>query len=94
MLPTKSGLDRLITEAGFAVQHVQWFGDSYAKTLADWKDRFERQLDRVRQLGYDERFIRTWRYYLSYCETGFLHQTTDVGLLLISRNPGNPTAAR
>jgi cyclopropane-fatty-acyl-phospholipid synthase len=30
-----------------------------------WHERFEQRLDEVRALGYDERFIRMWRYYLS-----------------------------
>ena len=27
--------------------------------------------DRIRALGYDERFLRLWRLYLSFCEAGF-----------------------
>ena len=47
------------------------FGLSYARTLAAWKRRFNEALDRVRGLGFDERLIRKWNYYLSYCEAGF-----------------------
>lgn len=46
-------------------------GQDYAKTLVDWRLRFEAALTRVRELGYDERFIRMWRYYFCYCEGGF-----------------------
>ncbi|USD59400.1 class I SAM-dependent methyltransferase [Vibrio sp. SCSIO 43140] len=46
-------------------------GQDYAKTLVDWRHRFENALTRVRELGYDERFIRMWRYYFCYCEGGF-----------------------
>ncbi|WP_240207021.1 cyclopropane-fatty-acyl-phospholipid synthase family protein [Vibrio sp. CyArs1] len=46
-------------------------GLDYANTLVDWRLRFEASLERVRTLGYDERFIRMWRYYFCYCEGGF-----------------------
>lgn len=51
--------------------HLEDIGPSYARTLAEWSRRFESNLDRVRALGYPERFIRMWRYYLAYCEGGF-----------------------
>ncbi len=43
----------------------------YAKTLAHWHQRFLCEIDEVRNQGFDERFIRMWRFYLSYCEGGF-----------------------
>lgn len=92
MLPTRNILYQLIDDAGFEVTHAQWFGDSYARTLRIWRDNFERQLDRIRALGYDERFIRLWRYYLTYCETGFSRATTDVCMLHISRKTGDPVS--
>ncbi|MEY4214831.1 MAG: hypothetical protein RL458_3057, partial [Pseudomonadota bacterium] len=35
-------------------------------------------LDEVRALGFDDRFIRTWEFYLAYCEAAFEHGNTDV----------------
>ncbi|MEO6055128.1 MAG: cyclopropane-fatty-acyl-phospholipid synthase family protein [Chthoniobacterales bacterium] len=46
-------------------------GVFYAKTLKTWCDRFEEKLPEVRALGFDEVFIRKWRYYLCYCEAAF-----------------------
>lgn len=43
----------------------------YAKTLEAWHHVFLEQLDKVRDMGFDDRFIRMWRFYLSYCEGGF-----------------------
>jgi cyclopropane-fatty-acyl-phospholipid synthase len=43
----------------------------YADTLENWHGTFLTQLDQVRAMGFDDRFIRMWRYYLSYCEGGF-----------------------
>ncbi|MEO6846104.1 MAG: class I SAM-dependent methyltransferase, partial [Chthoniobacterales bacterium] len=46
-------------------------GVFYARTLKTWCERFEEKLDEVRALGFDEAFIRKWRYYLCYCEAAF-----------------------
>lgn len=46
----------------------------------------------MRHLGYDERFIRTWDYYLAYCEAGFSEACTGVVQVLLAR-PGCPVDA-
>lgn len=43
----------------------------YARTLEAWHHAFLEQLDKVKDMGFDDRFIRMWRFYLSYCEGGF-----------------------
>ncbi len=59
-------------------------GPSYARTLAAWRERFHRRLVEVRALGYDERFVRMWDFYLAYCEAGFRERSTgDVQMLLV-----------
>jgi cyclopropane-fatty-acyl-phospholipid synthase len=64
--------------------HLEDIGPSYAQTLAAWRERFNRALDRVRALGYPERFIRMWNYYLCYCEGGFIERSIgDVQMLLV-----------
>ncbi len=64
------------------------FGTSYALTLRHWRERFMARLPEVRALGYDERFIRMWEFYLAYCEGGFLERSIGVSQLLFAR-PGN-----
>lgn len=57
-------------------------GDSYAKTIHQWRDRFNQQKNNILALGYDLRFIRMWDYYFAYCEAGFLEKSiSDVHLL-------------
>jgi len=85
MLPSKGRLASLAEAAGFDSACVGWFGASYARTLACWRERFERALGEVRAQGFDERFVRTWRYYLAYSEAAFRFGSTDVGLLLLVR---------
>ena len=54
------------------------FGQDYAHTLQLWREQFAAQEAHVLQLGFDERFIRIWQFYLSYCEAAFLEANTDV----------------
>ena len=54
------------------------FGMHYARTLRLWNERFHERLDEVRALGFDDRFIRMWRYYLCYCEAAFLERAIGV----------------
>jgi cyclopropane-fatty-acyl-phospholipid synthase len=51
--------------------HSEDIGMHYALTLQEWRRRFLERLTQVRQLGFDDRFIRMWDYYLAYCEGAF-----------------------
>ena len=63
--------------------NLEDFGPSYALTLHHWRQRFFASIDQVRALGYDERFVRMWEFYLCYCEGGFIERAiSDVHLLL------------
>lgn len=57
------------------VESVADYTPHYARTLREWSARFEAGIDRVRALGFDERFVRLWRWYFCYCEAGFLERT-------------------
>jgi cyclopropane-fatty-acyl-phospholipid synthase len=57
---------------------LQDFADGYARTLREWRRRFVDRLDEVRQLGYSDRFIRMWDYYLCYCEAAFEERSVSV----------------
>ncbi len=79
--------------------HLEDFGESYARTLQEWRKRFLEHLPRVRALGYDERFIRMWEYYLAYCEGGFRERSIGVAQLVfdkppIPQSPGKPARLR
>jgi cyclopropane-fatty-acyl-phospholipid synthase len=63
------------------------FGISYARTLAAWRQRFRSRLPRVRALGFDERFVRLWDFYLAYCEGAFRERSIGVAHLLFAK-PG------
>jgi cyclopropane-fatty-acyl-phospholipid synthase len=80
MLPTVELMRQRSEEAGLEFEVVHRFGASYARTLAQWRQRFEAAWPRIAALGFDERFRRMWLYYLIYCEVGFERGMIDVGL--------------
>jgi cyclopropane-fatty-acyl-phospholipid synthase len=68
--------------------NLEDIGLSYALTLREWRRRFHAQHDQVRAMGYPERFVRMWDFYLAYCEGGFLERSIgDVQMLLVK--PGS-----
>ncbi|WNK20499.1 cyclopropane-fatty-acyl-phospholipid synthase [Halomonas piscis] len=80
----------LARKTSLNVLDLDEIGPHYARTLREWRHRFEASLDQVRRLGYDERFIRMWRYYLCYCEGGFLERTIGTCQLLLTRPGARP----
>ena len=58
------------------------FAESYAITLRNWRERFLQRIDEVRALGFDDRFIRMWEYYLCYCEGAFRERAVGVAQLV------------
>ena len=67
--------------------HLEDITEHYAKTLRCWRDNFTARLDDVRRLGYPERFLRLWAYYLCYCEAGFRERAVADVQMLFAR-PG------
>jgi cyclopropane-fatty-acyl-phospholipid synthase len=78
MLPSKSAFKEYAARAGLRIDDEFAFGTDYAKTLCIWYESFNRQLDKVGQLGFDEAFIRLWNFYLMYCAAGFSERNIDV----------------
>ncbi|MEM8771025.1 MAG: cyclopropane-fatty-acyl-phospholipid synthase family protein [Pseudomonadota bacterium] len=84
-LPSPSALKDLTDKAGLTVRHVSEFGEDYARTLNEWRQRFIGAWDEIRALGFDDRFKRLWKFYLAYCEAGFRAGTTNVRQVALSR---------
>ncbi len=72
------------------IVHLADFAAHYARTLQLWRERFLHALGRVRELGYSERFIRLWEYYLCYCEATFTERYVGVVQMLLAK-PENRT---
>ncbi|MSU70599.1 MAG: class I SAM-dependent methyltransferase [Opitutaceae bacterium] len=86
LLLSLNRVNELLTRAGgFMVHCVEDFGPDYARTLRRWQDNFRARHEQVRALGFDERFIRKWTYYLGYCEAAFALRNISVVQTLHSR---------
>jgi cyclopropane-fatty-acyl-phospholipid synthase len=86
-LPSPSRFRAEAERAGLQVVDQFAFGPDYARTLQLWRDAFLQQQERVLQLGFDQRFLRIWEFYLAYCEAAFAEGNIDV-LQFTLRKPG------
>ena len=77
-LPCPREFRREAAAAGLEVIDELAFGADYAETLRRWRDSFLARRSEVLQLGFDERFIRIWEFYLAYCEAAFEQANIDV----------------
>jgi cyclopropane-fatty-acyl-phospholipid synthase len=78
MLASPSRFVAHAAQAGLDVVQTQMFGRHYAATLGRWLEAFDASAGAVRGQGFDEKFIRCWRFYLAYCIAGFASGSTDV----------------
>jgi cyclopropane-fatty-acyl-phospholipid synthase len=78
MLPSRQAFIIEADKAGLQIDAEFAFGIDYAKTLGIWFEQFNAKLPEIKQLGFDEAFIRLWNFYLMYCAAGFSEQTIDV----------------
>ncbi|HME13154.1 MAG TPA: cyclopropane-fatty-acyl-phospholipid synthase family protein [Candidatus Acidoferrum sp.] len=82
-----------------AMTHVETMGLHYAQTLAAWRQRFFQNLEAVRHLGFDERFIRMWDFYLAWCDGAFRERYINLAQVLLAKHGtqrpllGDPTTA-
>ncbi|MFA5120994.1 class I SAM-dependent methyltransferase [Zavarzinia sp.] len=88
MLPSPSIFEAEARAAGLNPEAVTRHGPDYARTLKQWRERFEASFERIRGLGFDDRFRRLWTYYLAYCEAGFRTGSTDVIQVTLTREIG------
>jgi len=92
-LPSRTLLGQEMKRAGLKLTHQEQFGHSYARTLAEWRRRFEASWSDIAAQGFEEQFRRLWNYYLSYCEAGFLERIIDVGLYVVEHERANDREA-
>jgi cyclopropane-fatty-acyl-phospholipid synthase len=86
-LPSMEVIDHLTREhTRLRVVDRHMFGADYAETLRRWDTGFLNAAGRVRELGFDEVFIRMWHFYLAYSRAGFASGYLDVGQFTLTRN--------
>jgi cyclopropane-fatty-acyl-phospholipid synthase len=70
-LPCPSEFRREAAAAGLAVEDEFAFGHDYAETLRRWRQSFLNRRSDILALGFDQRFLHIWEFYLAYCEAAF-----------------------
>jgi cyclopropane-fatty-acyl-phospholipid synthase len=78
MLPSIEVFKAVAAKHGLETIEAFAFGQNYAETLRQWRASFMGKLEQVREQGFDQTFIRTWEFYLAYCEAAFEHGNTNV----------------
>lgn len=92
--PSLTALSAAMTRhSRFMVESLENIGPDYARTLREWRLRFEAHREELLKMGYDETFQRKWRYYLSYCEAGFAGRYINDLHLVLTRQ-GNRALGR
>jgi cyclopropane-fatty-acyl-phospholipid synthase len=85
LLPSRLEFRRAAEAAGLELVGEFDFGLDYAETLRRWRARFLGSETAVRELGFDTRFMRTWEFYLAYCEAAFAARNTSVVQFTLQR---------
>lgn len=73
------------SQSTMVIESIDDFGLDYAKTIEHWKVAFNKAQDNLHALGYDERFMRLWNYYLCYCQGGFKEKQISVVHLVANK---------
>ena len=81
----------LTKETDMIISDLENINHHYAKTLSLWKKAFNKNQNKIIKLGFDERFIRMWNFYFSYCEGGFAERAINDFHILMSK-PLNRTS--
>ena len=84
-------INEVLIKTGDLFMHdLEDLGADYARTLATWHDNFNAARDSVKTLGFDDPFVRSWNYYLKYCEAAFATRNISVVQAIYTR-PNNPS---
>ena len=71
-IPSITAIQNSLTNStDLVINNIEDIGHHYARTLSDWRERFLKNKQEIRKLGFDEKFLRMWLFYFAYCEGGF-----------------------
>jgi cyclopropane-fatty-acyl-phospholipid synthase len=86
LIPSLQAIDDVCAQhTGLRVTDRRELGVHYAETLHRWRDRFNANWPEIARQGFDERFRRTWEFYLAYCEAGFASRYLGVSQIRFTR---------
>lgn len=86
MLPSIGSISQAIAKrTSLVMDNFHEFGFDYARTLEEWRDAMYENLSEIQKLGFDDRFIRLWDYYLCFCRAGFLERKLNVAQIFFRK---------
>ncbi|MBP9680270.1 MAG: class I SAM-dependent methyltransferase [Bacteriovorax sp.] len=85
MLPSPEIFTALALKQKFMSINQFEFGQDYARTLGIWEENFSQSLESVKKLGFDEKFIRLWTFYLKLCQGSFAAKKISVYQFCLSK---------
>lgn len=85
MLPSPSAWETHVRSAGLKTESRDFYGQHYARTLKAWDQRVHAAEFEIGQVGFDQRFLRMWHYYLAYCHAGFVTGHIDLMQTALTR---------
>ncbi len=87
LLPSLGAISGALRSArsNLFLHHCDTFGQHYARTLALWRERYNRRLPEAEKLGFDATFHRKWNYYFCYCEAAFRMRHINLAQLVLAR---------
>jgi cyclopropane-fatty-acyl-phospholipid synthase len=88
LLPSLAVIERSLHGTHLLVRRVDDIAESYVLTLRAWRTAFLAQLGEARAMGFDERFIRMWNYYLAISEAGFATGLTQDLQIVLEKGRG------
>lgn len=85
-LPSNAVMNQHIAEqTNMMIDNVQDIGLHYARTLYDWRMKFDNAWSELTQFGFDEQFKRLWHFYLCYCEGAFIERVISTHQLVMRK---------
>jgi len=92
LCPSLAVIEGATRDTRLLITGVTDIAADYVRTLAAWRSAFLGRLDEVRALGFDERFIRMWDYYLALSEAGFATGLSQDLQLVLEKTRGSGRA--
>ncbi|HLM97212.1 MAG TPA: cyclopropane-fatty-acyl-phospholipid synthase family protein [Acidimicrobiales bacterium] len=82
-LPSVKAIAASVAKTDMLLVDLEDIGPHYAETLRRWRGNVDERRSEIEDLGFDERFLRLWRLYLSYCEAAFIERhVSDVQIVM------------
>ena len=86
-LPSIAIMSKHIADStNMMIDSINDIGLHYARTLNDWRVRFDENWADIEKFGFDDQFKRLWHYYLAYCEGAFIERVISTHHI-VARKP-------